>query len=72
MTTADQERAPLIDVPTAAARLGIGIGTLRKKISAGVIPAYRIGGPGTQIRLDPVELDQWLRTPEGNAPGGGE
>jgi excisionase family DNA binding protein len=51
-------------------RLNIGISTLRAKIRDGTIPAYRLGGPGTQIRLDPVELERWLQTPE--VPGGGE
>jgi excisionase family DNA binding protein len=59
----------LIDIPTAAGRLGIGVSTLRRKIKAGEVPAYRMGGPGSGIRLDPVELDQWLRSPE-DAPGG--
>jgi excisionase family DNA binding protein len=50
-------------------RLGIGISTLRRKIAAAEIPAYRMGGPGA-IRLDPQELDAWLRGPEDAAPGG--
>jgi excisionase family DNA binding protein len=72
MGTSGNERKPvLIDIPTAAVRLGIGISTLRRKIAAGEVPAYRMGGPGTAIRLDPVELDAWLRAPEpGGAPGG--
>jgi excisionase family DNA binding protein len=71
MATESNERRPaLIDVPEAAARLGIGISTLRRKIKAGEVPAFRLGGPGTAIRLDPVELDQWLRSPEDAAPGG--
>ncbi len=61
MSTNEQERH-LIDIPTAAARLGIGISTLRRKVSEGTIPAYRLGGPGTMIRLDPRELDHWLRS----------
>ena len=41
MTTNDQEgREGLIDIPTAAARLGLGISTLRRKINEGEIPAY--------------------------------
>jgi len=57
-------REGLIDIPTAAARLGLGISTLRRKINEGEVPAYRMGGPGSVIRLDPQELDQWLREPE--------
>lgn len=73
MATESEVRAQgLINIPAAAAQLGIGISTLRRKINDGVVPAYRIGGPGTAIRLDPAELDAWLRTPEDIAPGGGE
>ena len=68
MGTSGNEWQPgLIDIPTAAVRLGIGISTLRRKITAGEVPAYRMGGPGTAIRLDPQELDGWLRRPEKRA-----
>lgn len=72
MATDGKERQPrLIDIPTAAVRLGISISSLRRKVAAGEVPAYRMGGPGTAIRLDPVELDAWLRAPEpGDVPGG--
>jgi excisionase family DNA binding protein len=70
-TDGNERQPPLIDIPTAAVRLGVGISTLRRKIAAGDVPAYRMGGPGAAIRLDPVELDAWLRAPEpGDAPGG--
>ena len=66
-----QEQPPaLIDIPTAAARLGLSITAVRRKISEGEIPAYRMGGPNTVIRIDPRELDAWVRRPEQNAPGG--
>jgi excisionase family DNA binding protein len=70
--TSGNERQPaLINIRAAASRLNIGVSTLRRKIKAGEVPAYRMGGPGTAIRLDPVELDAWLRAPEpGDAPGG--
>jgi excisionase family DNA binding protein len=68
VTTNEQERREgLIDIPTAAARLGLGISTLRRNINEGEIPAYRMGGPGSVIRLDPQELEQWLRQPEAAA-----
>jgi excisionase family DNA binding protein len=66
-TNEHEQREGLIDIPTAAARLGLGISTLRRKINEGEVPAYRMGGPGTVIRLDPQELDEWLRQPEDNA-----
>lgn len=65
----ERAEATLIDIPTAAVQLAIGISTLRRKIAAGEVPAYRLGGPGTAIRLDPQELDSWLRSPEDAAPG---
>jgi excisionase family DNA binding protein len=65
MGTNEQERSEgLIDIPTAAARLGLGISTLRRKINEGEVPAYRMGEPGSVIRIDPRELDEWLRQPE--------
>ena len=45
MNTDERERQQaLIDIPTAAARLGLGLGisTLRRKINEGEIPAYRM------------------------------
>jgi excisionase family DNA binding protein len=64
-----QEQPPqLIDIPTAAAHLGLSSATVRRKIKAGEIPAYRMGGPGTVIRIDPCELDAWVRGPGQNAP----
>jgi excisionase family DNA binding protein len=65
MGTNEHERSEgLIDIPTAAARLGLGISTLRRKINEGEVPAYRMGGPGSVIRLDPQELEDWLRRTE--------
>jgi excisionase family DNA binding protein len=67
-----QEQPPaLIDIPTAAARLGLSITAVRRKIRDKEIPAYRMGGPNTVIRIDPRELDAWVRGPEQNARGGG-
>jgi excisionase family DNA binding protein len=72
MATEAQEQPPaLIDIPTAAARLGLGITAVRRKISEGEIPAYRMGGPNTAIRIDPRELEDWVRRPEQDAPVGG-
>jgi excisionase family DNA binding protein len=73
MSADSKEQPGLIDIPTAAIRLGIGVSTLRRKIAAGTIPAYRLGGSGTQIRLDPAELQGWLdgRRPRGRRGGRG-
>ena len=56
---ANEHERRLIDIPTAADRLNLGVSTVRRKINAGEIPAYRMGGPGSVIRLD-----RWLREPE--------
>lgn len=69
MTTREQERAPLIDIPTAAVRLGIGIATLRVKIRNGVIPAYRIGGLARRFALTPSSLTSGCGRPRTTRPG---
>jgi len=34
---------------------------VRRKIRDREIPAYRMGGANTVIRIDPRELDAWVR-----------
>jgi hypothetical protein len=43
--TDNYERAALIDIPTAAVRLGMSISTVRRKIRTGELSAYHMGGP---------------------------
>ncbi len=41
-------------LPSAAARTGISVKTLRRRIAEGVLPVYRCG---RIVRLDPDEVD---------------
>ncbi len=60
MSTNKQQRA-LLTVPQAAERLAQGVSTIRRKISAGELPAIRLGtGPQAPVRIDPEDLDAWL------------
>jgi excisionase family DNA binding protein len=70
-TEAQEQPPPLIDIPTAAARLGLSITAVRRKIREGTIPAYRMGGANTVIRIDPAELEAWVRGPEQRDAHGG-
>jgi excisionase family DNA binding protein len=68
MATESNERPQgLIDIPTAAVRLGLSVSTVRRKIREGEVVGYRMGGPGTAIRIDPRELEAWLHKPESAA-----
>lgn len=42
----------------AAEYSGLGISTLRRKISLGLLPAYK---PGKMILIDPKELEMFIR-----------
>lgn len=48
-------------LPSAAARTGISVKTLRRRIAEGALPVYRCG---RILRLDPEEVDgMFLRYP---------
>ena len=59
-TEAQEQHPPLIDIPTAAAHLGLSITAVRRKIREGEIPAYRMGGAQTVIRIDPLEIGDFV------------
>ena len=46
--------------------LGVSEATIRRRIRAGDIPAVRLGGPRTSLRVSRRELEAWLwsTTPE--------
>lgn len=49
-------------LPSAAARTGISVKTLRRRIAEGALPVYRCG---RILRLDPAEVDgMFLRYPQ--------
>lgn len=51
-------------LPTAAARIGVSVKTVRRRIAEGVLPVYRCG---RILRLDPDDVDaMFSRYPEGS------
>jgi excisionase family DNA binding protein len=50
-----------------ADRLKVSAVTVRRWANEGRVPSYRLGPKGTSVRFDPVELERWLREPEGDA-----
>jgi excisionase family DNA binding protein len=52
-------RSLFLTVSETAQELRVSEKTVRRLISKGELPALRVGG---QVRVDPVELDQWLRS----------
>ena len=50
-------RSPLMTVAEAAQLLHVSERTVRRLISAGAVPALRVG---SQIRIDRDELHRWL------------
>lgn len=59
MTTPDHEREYLT-VADVAAELACSEPTVRRRIRAGEIPAVRLGGPGSAVRIPRAGLEAWL------------
>jgi excisionase family DNA binding protein len=52
----------LLTVEQAARRLNIARSTAWRLIATGELPAIRVGShPRAPVRIDPRELDEWLR-----------
>ena len=47
----------LLNIPAVADRLDVSVPTVRRLIRRGELPALRAG---SQIRIDPYELEAWL------------
>ncbi len=45
-------------LPTAAARMGVSVKTMRRRIAEGALPVVR---SGRRLRLDPKDVDALLR-----------
>ncbi len=50
----------LLTVRETAARLGVSEDTVRRRIANGELPAVRLGGRGSSVRVDEGELRRWL------------
>lgn len=57
-TTKPQPRRQYESLADAAERTGLSIRTLRRRISAGQLPAYR-SGPRV-LRVDPADVDRLM------------
>jgi excisionase family DNA binding protein len=51
-----------LSVKEAAEQLSVSERTVRRLVDAGRVPAVRVGGPGSAIRLPVGELERWLWT----------
>ena len=49
----------LLTVQETAERLAVSVDTVRRLIARGELPALKVG---KQIRLDPLELEKWVRS----------
>ncbi len=49
----------LLTVQETAERLAVSVDTIRRLIARGELPALKVG---KQIRLDPLELEKWVRS----------
>ena len=55
-----------ISVKEAAARLSVSERSVRRLVAAGRVPAVRIDGPGSALRIPEDALERWLwAEPEG-------
>lgn len=54
----------LLTVAETAAKLHVSEKTVRRLIAKGALPALRVGGA---VRVDPLELDEFLYRPEEQA-----
>lgn len=58
----DVREANLLSVKETAALLGVTEKTVRRLISAGIMPALQLGPPGRSIRIPEDQLRAWLES----------
>lgn len=58
MTTSSTRRRQFESLADAAERTGLSIRTLRRRIAAGQLPAYRTGP--RVLRVDPADVDRLM------------
>jgi excisionase family DNA binding protein len=49
-----------LTIRETARRLGVHEDTVCRRIANGEIPAVQLGGPGSAVRIDELELERWL------------
>jgi excisionase family DNA binding protein len=65
MAVSDVHRR-LLTVGEVAERLGVSRRTIERKIASGELPALRLGGRRSPLRVDAAELQAWLYGWEGS------
>lgn len=60
--TTETQESPgrLVSVPEAARRCAVSKPHMYRLVSAGVVPAPRVGQGAGPIRIDEAELESWL------------
>ncbi|MGZ6580053.1 MAG: helix-turn-helix domain-containing protein [Gaiellaceae bacterium] len=58
--TTEQHTSQLLTVPEVAERLRLSKGTVYRLVRTGVVPASRMGGEHTSIRVRADKLERWL------------
>jgi excisionase family DNA binding protein len=56
----DVQAPQLLTVREVADRLKLSEKSVRRRIASGELPAVRLGGRGTKLRVDERELDQYV------------
>jgi excisionase family DNA binding protein len=56
----DVQAPQLLTVREVADRLKLSEKSVRRRIASGELPAVRLGGRGTPLRVDERELDQYV------------
>jgi excisionase family DNA binding protein len=56
----DVRTPQLLTVREVADRLKLSEKSVRRRIASGELPAVRLGGRGTKLRVDERELDQYV------------
>jgi excisionase family DNA binding protein len=59
----DVQDSRLLTVRETAFKLNVSEKTVRRLIYSGHLRAVRLGGKGSQLRLDPVDVGAWLYGP---------
>jgi len=62
MATKLEETQKLLTVDQVAERLGQSKWSVYRKVAAGTIPAVRLGGGRSALRVREAELERWLES----------
>jgi excisionase family DNA binding protein len=54
------DKTCLLTIREVASVLGVSEVTVRRKVANGELPAVRLGGKHSAVRVDPEDLEAWL------------